>query len=127
MSGYADFNVPVFKEAKTILEQQGLSIQLPYDIESTVQEGWEWEDYLGEDIKLIGRCKGIIVLPEWQRSRGAKLEIAAGLMKSLKEPDFRFAELVRGNYLNWLESFEIANWWHDVWDEYSKVPYNKGE
>lgn len=91
MTGYPNFNIDTFKKAKVNLEQLGYPIALPYDIENAVNPDWEWGDYLGEDIKIVCKCRGIILLPEWERSRGARVEIAAALMQALKY-DFQFFE-----------------------------------
>lgn len=33
-----------------------------------------WEDYIAGDLIMLSRCDGIIMIPDWQRSRGAELE-----------------------------------------------------
>lgn len=131
MTGYPEFNVPAFREAKKILEsEKGFKIELPYDIDSSAQPDWVWEDYLAEDIKIICRdCTGIVLLPEWERSRGAKLEVAAGLMQSLKYPEFKFFEYYSswpGKKFNVIESTKesIASIWYDWWDSYNKEAIN---
>lgn len=123
MSGYDDFNVPAFRTAKLNLEaKHGFEIQLPYDIENTAQPGWTWGDYLAEDIRLIcNDCDGILLLPEWERSRGAKLEVATGLMQSLKFPEFTFHMVVDTlTDVVGLSAEVMAERWSWVWNEYSK-------
>lgn len=121
MTGYPEFNVPAFKAAKIELEKQGFEIVLPVDIE-TQKEGWEWGDYLAEDIRLITtKCMGMVLLPEWTRSRGAKLEVAAGLMQCLKYPDFEFRFYRDGKISDPIAHERIAVAWHWDWSLYSKV------
>ena len=36
--------------------------------------GWKWEDYMKRDIQLLCDCDFIYRLPNWQESKGAKLE-----------------------------------------------------
>lgn len=33
-----------------------------------------WEDYLRGDLLMIERCDGLVMLPGWENSRGAKME-----------------------------------------------------
>lgn len=124
MTGYENFNIPAFKSAKEELEKQGFKLELPVDIENA-KEGWLWGDYLAEDVRVIcNECEGIILLPEWERSRGAKLEVAAGLMQSLKYPDFQFrlynpkSGKARRASTEW-----IADEWAFKWNVYSKEAY----
>lgn len=124
MTGYPEFNIPAFKAAKEALELEGFNIALPVDIESASQkEGWKWGDYLAEDIRLIcNECDGIVLLPEWVRSRGAKLEVAAGLMQSLKYPRFQFWAYNNTTKKATLEDTKYIAWlWSVSWDYYSKV------
>lgn len=123
MTGYPEFNVPAFREAKAELEKQGYQIALPVDIDNASQkEGWQWGDYLAEDIRLIcNDCMGMVLLPEWIRSRGAKLEIACGLMQSLKFPEFEFRFYKNGKISDCIDVSRIELAWHWDWDTYSKV------
>jgi len=120
MTGYPEFNIPAFRAAKLNLEAQGFEIELPYDIDNTA-ENWTWGQYLAEDIKLIcDQCQGIILLPEWERSRGAKLEIACGLMQSLKFPNFEFRFYSNGKASDPVHRDRIAIAWYWNWETYSK-------
>jgi hypothetical protein len=44
-------------------------------------DAWEWIDYMRVDIKALVDCDAILMLPNWEDSEGAKLElvIAKGL------------------------------------------------
>lgn len=37
--------------------------------------GMEWHEYLREDIRLMMDCNAIHMLPGWQNSKGARLEL----------------------------------------------------
>ena len=121
MTGYPELNVPAFKAAKEVLEGTGMRIQLPIDIDNEISY-WSWGDYLGEDIKIIlNECQGMVLLPGWAKSRGAKLEIAAGLMKSLKDTNFQFMIYIPEEKKALpivAPSIELA--WHQNWSSYVK-------
>ena len=38
------------------------------------KKGWTWLRYMKRDIRLLLKCGGIIMLPDWTTSEGAKLE-----------------------------------------------------
>jgi hypothetical protein len=119
MTGFANNNIPAFLETKKILEDKGFSIQLPWELEAVTDLGWE--KVMPEDIKLIFKCQGMVLLPKWERSRGAKLEFATGLMQSLKY-DFEFFQYVPELKTAFLyDAEEIAALWAENWAVYSKV------
>jgi Domain of unknown function (DUF4406) len=89
MSNHPKFNVPAFLSAQKDLIQRGLDAILPVDMDIPSEraqllaskDGSEpgprsWATLLSEDLKLIGDTgvEGIVVLPGWQYSKGAKLE-----------------------------------------------------
>lgn len=90
MTGYKSFNVPAFMAGRDELEQMGFTVQLPGDLDDpTVVEqllaspdgthssvgGPTWGDCLAIDVKLISDVVGgVVVLPGWNKSRGARLE-----------------------------------------------------
>lgn len=88
MSGIDKFNIPMFLSEKERLEKLGYTIQLPADlhdpeiVEQLLNEtgdieniNFTWAQALGEDVKIIGdKCDGVMVLPGWETSKGARLE-----------------------------------------------------
>lgn len=38
------------------------------------KKGWTWQRYMKRDIRLLMKCGGIIMLPDWKTSKGAVLE-----------------------------------------------------
>ena len=73
MSGYALYNFPAFNTLAKQLTDQGMIAVNPADI--GVVEGAEWEDYVRATIRMLMTCERVHVLPNWQESRGACLEI----------------------------------------------------
>lgn len=98
MSGIPQFNFPAFDAACLRLRAAGFDIVSPHEHDTPETQkaarasvdgahmpketGAEsWAECLARDVVLIGDiCAGIIFLPDWQRSRGAKLEAFTGLL-----------------------------------------------
>jgi hypothetical protein len=93
MTGIPQFNFPAFDAAAEELRGLGYDVVSPAELDSeetreaalasadgapgsgsTTDE--TWGDFLARDVKLIadGGIEGVVVLPGWQRSRGARLE-----------------------------------------------------
>jgi hypothetical protein len=99
MSGYPQFNIPLFDTVSTLLREQGLDVTSPAELDSEEMRRGAlqsehgdladlhgcsdetWGDCLARDIKLIADVlDDIILLPEWHLSRGANLEATVGLL-----------------------------------------------
>lgn len=84
MTGHSDMNLPIFKQAQTVLESKGYEVLNPHEIAETVNIRFfemgkvaDYEDYLKEDIiQMLTNADMVLVLPGWRSSKGAKLEIA---------------------------------------------------
>jgi hypothetical protein len=106
MSGIPQFNFPAFFAAARELRSRGFEVVSPAEIDHTEDRGAAlaspdgnianhttmnnktWGDFLARDVKLIadGGIEGIVLLPGWYASRGAKLEAFVGLL----EKKFKF-------------------------------------
>jgi nucleoside 2-deoxyribosyltransferase len=95
MSGRPKFNYPLFDRAAEVLRGQGLTVQSPAEIdgEATREVAMKsekgdlaefkrdtnetWGDFLSRDVKMIADTDidAIVVLPEWEMSKGARLEV----------------------------------------------------
>lgn len=82
MTGIEEFNFPMFNAAAATLREAGYEVENPAD--KGIIEGWEWEDYLRYDIKVLMDCDGVAQLHGWGNSRGARLE--ADVARSLSMP-----------------------------------------
>lgn len=97
MSNIPAFNFPAFHAATAVLRAQGWEVVSPAeeDCKSGVGAIAEaskngdpkdlpetWGDLLSRDVKIIadGGIEGIVFLPDWQRSRGSRLEAFVGLL-----------------------------------------------
>ena|ERR1700733_2790240 len=106
MSGIPKFNFPAFIEAARELRDRGFEVVSPAEMDDAEDSGAAlaspdgcitahakvtnktWGDFLARDVKLIADSgiEGIVFLPDWTSSRGAKLEAFAGLLQK----DFKF-------------------------------------
>lgn len=73
MTGIEDFNFPAFNAAAEFLRRGGWTVENP--AEHGIVDGAEWADYLAYDLTKIGLCGAIYLLPGWESSKGAQLEV----------------------------------------------------
>lgn len=98
MSGIPQFNFPAFYAAAKVLREQGFEVVNPAEIDDAEDAGAalrspdgdpnnravvkkSWGDFLSRDVKLLADTgiEGIVFLPGWQKSKGARLEAFVGL------------------------------------------------
>lgn len=101
MTGVPFFNVPLFDEVTAHLRAAGMDIISPAELDSDeLREiamrsptgqlgpndkiaGASWGDLLARDVRIVAdQIDGIIFLPRWWKSRGAKLEAFVGVLCS---------------------------------------------
>jgi hypothetical protein len=97
MSGIPQFNFPAFDAAaKKLRNVHGLAIISPAELDDAETRkaamaspdgspghvpGKTWGDFLARDVKIVAdECSGVVLLPGWQVSRGAKLEAYVGIL-----------------------------------------------
>ena len=97
MSGIKQFNIPAFDEATEKLRSHGYDITSPAELDSPevraaglasatgdhrdVDAIETWGDMLARDVKIIAdEMDGIIFLPGWSESQGARLEAYVALL-----------------------------------------------
>ena len=73
MTGIADFNYPAFNAMADQLRAAGYQVENPAD--HGIIPGAQWADYMAYDLTRLGLCGVIALLPGWERSEGAKLEV----------------------------------------------------
>jgi len=79
MTGYPDLNFPMFHKHTATLRAAGFQVENPAEI--CPDPGAKWEDCMRADIAKLVTCDAILLLPGWQKSRGANIE--AGLAHAL--------------------------------------------
>jgi len=62
-----------FIKAEAILKQAGHNVINPCTV--LLDDSATWENYMKADIPLMLACDGLAVLPGWEASAGARLEI----------------------------------------------------
>lgn len=110
MTGIKAFNFPAFDAAAAVLRERGYEVISPAELDSPTHRkaaggspdgdpesygsmtGETWADLLARDVKIIadGGLDAIVVLPGWERSRGALLETFVGA-RLCGLPVFRYA------------------------------------
>lgn len=73
MTGLPDWNFPAFNAAAAKVVALGHEAVNPVDINSDTTV--TWSNCLRNDIKALCDCDGIVLLPGWEKSKGAQLEL----------------------------------------------------
>ncbi|QYC55130.1 hypothetical protein SEA_BOILGATE_50 [Mycobacterium phage Boilgate] len=73
MTGLADFNRPAFRVMADRLRRKGYRVVNPAELPGeTLNNPWDW--YMRRDLAELVKCDGIVLLPGWEQSKGARLE-----------------------------------------------------
>lgn len=117
MSGLKDFNFPAFFEAERQLESLGYEVINPaHNDGATVQEALEsagtpespnklWSYYMKRDLPHVMDVDMLCVLPGWQKSKGATLEVTVA--KALGLP---LMVLKNGKLIPRVEVLGLSGW-----------------
>ncbi len=108
MRGYAEFNFPAFDAAAKVLREQGYAVLSPAEMDR--EHGFDGNGLTGTteeldavdfcpatairrdlDVILAAECVGVIVLPNWEGSRGANVEVS--LAQLLGKPVITYPDL----------------------------------
>ena len=79
MSGYDDFNRPAFDAAATFLRERDYTVLSPAELFDHTDLSWDF--YMRASIRLMLNADAVVLLPGWEKSRGAVIEhdLAYGL------------------------------------------------
>jgi hypothetical protein len=124
MSGIPQFNFPAFTTAAEMLRAKGYEVISPAELDDAEDKGValrskdgnpadakrSWGDFLARDVKLLADTgiKGIVFLPNWQQSKGAKLEAFVGLLQKFKFWEIEDGEIYRISRVNVLDAISDA-------------------
>ena len=73
MTGIPDLNFPAFREAAQRLRDAGYTVISPAEVNP--DHSMPWEQCLRADIKALCDCNVIALMPGWENSKGAHLEL----------------------------------------------------
>lgn len=79
MTGYPDHNADAFRDARDALRAAGHTAIVPSEengVDTSTLKTWTWSDYLRADLVLVCRSDALALLPGWEASRGACLEVS---------------------------------------------------
>jgi hypothetical protein len=95
MSGLPQFNIPAFDAAAKVLRGLGCKVISPAELDApeiraqylaspdgaSLPDTPTWGTFLSRDVKIVAdQVRGIVLLPGWEKSRGARLEAYVGLL-----------------------------------------------
>ena len=72
MSGLPELNFPAFHAESNRLRALGFDVVNPAEINT--DPNTPWAKCMRDDIKELVTCDGIVLLPGWEKSKGATLE-----------------------------------------------------
>lgn len=89
MTGVEDHNFPAFHKASDYLRELGFEVISPAELDDG-DTSQSWQHYMKRDIALLVECDGVAVLPGWQKSRGARIEVFLATTLGLQVIDALF-------------------------------------
>ncbi len=72
MTGYPDLNRSAFADTEHRLRCYGLEPVNPHNL---CEPDWDWHRCMRADIAALCTCDAIMMLPGWEKSNGAQLEL----------------------------------------------------
>jgi len=90
MTGYEEHNYPAFAAAEMALSAKGHEVLSPHT--NTVDEP-TWDNFMRASIVQVVQAEGVAVLPGWELSAGAVLEVK--IAQALRMPVLTMAQWVQ--------------------------------
>jgi hypothetical protein len=92
MSGLPENNYPAFDDAAARLRAMGYVVRNP--AENSPPKCGTWIGWMRKAIKQVAASDAVVLLPGWQKSRGARTE--QRLARDLGLPRWTLAQVLRG-------------------------------
>ena len=99
MSGYKEFNRPLFFRTAAELRVCGYEVVCPAESDYGLDDKRPWEEFLSKDIPLLITCGGLAVMHGWEQSRGSCFEILIGRILGLQVMDAKTCLPIPDRYL----------------------------
>lgn len=117
MSGYPEWNFPAFKAAIKALREHEYVMVCPAELSGLPeQDHLKWEDHMRRDVRLVFELDAVIVLPGWEKSRGARMEVYNAL--ALGMPIFSYEKVAIGFIVSEIPRMQAWKQWtagHQEW------------
>jgi hypothetical protein len=83
MTGYEDCNYPLFNAETARLRALGHDVINPAENDQGDPSAGDWTYFLKQDIRSVTEVEAVAVLPGWEKSKGANLEVYVARALSL--------------------------------------------
>lgn len=94
MTGWPDYNLPAFDRAGAELAERGY-VPLNPAMHGADDPNRTWADYMRRALGMLVHADGVALLPDWDTSRGARLEHSLAL--ELGMPSRPLAQWLHGD------------------------------
>lgn len=81
MTGLPEYNYPAFRVAERLLRRAGHEVINPA---RGMVDGWTWTDYARRGVQDVCQAQAVALLPGWEASQGAQLEVAVARKLELR-------------------------------------------
>lgn len=96
MTGVEELNYPLFHQVQAELVSAGYRVFNPAN-NNPIMSDPRWSDYMRMAVQQVALCDGVAVLPGWQDSAGASLEVRLANDLGIEHKGWeRWAELAPG-------------------------------
>lgn len=74
MTGIPNYNFPLFHAEASRLRTMGFTVINPAETDNG-DTSRDWAYYMRKDITQLMQADAVVVLPDWEKSKGAKIEV----------------------------------------------------
>ena len=97
MSGLPELNYPEFANVTERLRSAGRTVLSPHEIQLTSEP--TWVNYMREALAMLLRCENIVMLPGFEKSEGAKIELTLARQLKMRVGYWR------GYAIDWVDTY----------------------
>jgi hypothetical protein len=94
MTGIADYNYPAFHEAARAFRKEGWTVLNPAESFGGRQD-LEYHQYMHNAVELVNFARAIALLPGWEKSPGALMEVLIGVRQG-----YEFFDAITGEFID---------------------------